>query len=240
MPRKSKARKSKRNIKNPCGICSNPVASNHKAVWCDTCHLWIHISCNNTSKTEYQRLQQDHNSWFCQKCFNSEVPFGQIPRESLKLTLQGKNFDPFLDLFNDINLQFYRDIDSALAQDDEDNNTFNFQCPYLSLSELNDKHKNNDSISTLHLNIASLNLHHAELVSTLNNCEIPFDFIGITETGFKDKILAQNTAKILNYTHFDCCTKSSRGEPESISLIAMILCQGQILAFIKKMKLSLL
>ena len=77
MPRKSKAPKSKRNIKNPCGIFSNPVASNHKPVWCDNCHLWIHISCNNTSSTEYQRLQQDHNSWFCQKCFNSEVPFGQ-------------------------------------------------------------------------------------------------------------------------------------------------------------------
>ena len=35
--------------------------------------------------------------------------------------------------------------------------------------------------------------------------EISFDFIGITET-----VTALNSAKLLNYKHFDCCTRSSR------------------------------
>eukprot|EP00111_Clytia_hemisphaerica_P014206 TCONS_00041846-protein len=103
MPIRNKKGKKQRNIKNPCGICSNPVAKNHNAVWCDLCNLWIHIKCNNTSLDVYHRLQNDENSWFCQKCYNHAVPFGDISHEDLKLTLQGKNFDLFLDPLNDIN-----------------------------------------------------------------------------------------------------------------------------------------
>eukprot|EP00111_Clytia_hemisphaerica_P007359 TCONS_00021396-protein len=212
MPKSKNATNKIRNIKNPCGICSNPVATTHRAVWCDHCNYWVHIKCNNTSKSEYERLQHDDGTWLCQRCFNLEVPFGRISHEDLKLTLQGKNFDLVLDPSDDFNLQFFRDIDSALNQEDHvENNLLNFECPYLSLSEVNQKHKNNNSISALHLNIASLSLHHGELVTILNSCDIPFNFIGITETGFKDVNSAKSSAVITNYNHFDCCTKSNRG-----------------------------
>ena len=43
MPRKAaKRNNSNRNIKNPCGICSNPVAVTHKDIWRDSCNFWIH------------------------------------------------------------------------------------------------------------------------------------------------------------------------------------------------------
>lgn len=209
MPKKPKKHNnSKRNVRNPCGVCSNPVAVTHNAIWCDLCNFWIHAKCNNTTAAEYLRLQLDENKWFCQKCYNAEMPFSTISHEDLKLTLQGKNLDLFLDPENDVNLQFYRDIESALAQDDDGDN---ITSPYLSLGELNQMHKNQETISTLHLNIASLNLHFGELESIISNCYVPFNFIGITETGFKDENKAKTSAELSNYKHFDCCTKSSKG-----------------------------
>ena len=208
MPRKSsKKTNQKRNIKNPCGICTNPVpvATNHKAVLCDLCNFWIHIKCNNTSGDKYERLQLDDDAWFCQKCFNQLVPFGGITHEDLKLTLQGKNFDFFLDPDNDVNIQFYRDIEDSLDQDDNSN----IDCPYLALSQVNEKYnKNKPCISAIHLNIATLDLHFGELSTILQNCTVPFNFIGIIETGFKDKTKAKAASSLENYNHFDCCTKT--------------------------------
>ena len=66
-------------------------------------------------------------------------------------------------------------------------------------------------LSTLHLNIVSLELHHEELCSLLQNSDLTYSFIGITETGFKDKDKAKNASKIEGFKHFDCCTKSEKG-----------------------------
>ena len=45
----------------------------------------------------------------------------------------------------------------------------------------------------------------------LENLVIPLNFIGITETGLKDKIKAKNSSILPRYNHFDCCTASNRG-----------------------------
>ena len=74
-------------VKYPCGICSKSVAKTHKGIFCDICLTWVHIKCNNTSKDEYVKLSESNKDWFCQKCFNGEVPFYSITDEDLKLSL---------------------------------------------------------------------------------------------------------------------------------------------------------
>jgi len=154
-------------IKYPCGICSKAVAKTHDAIFCDLCLSWIHTKCNNTSKNQYNAMIfDDGSSWFCQKRYNDEAPFGSISDENLKLTLQGKNTDNFslLRLNQSINesVEFFRGIDSALNTIETELET-ETTCPYLSLSELNKLQSN-------HLNIASLDLHKPELDSLLQTC----------------------------------------------------------------------
>ena len=79
-------------IKFPCKICSKAVASNHHAVQCDKCHIWVHIKCNKINLQTYKFLQKSPSAWYCIKCFEDIVPFGTISNEELFKTNQGSKF----------------------------------------------------------------------------------------------------------------------------------------------------
>ena len=49
-------------IAYPCGVCSNAVATNHKAILCDLCNKWIHLKCNHLGKTDYVAYQDEKNA----------------------------------------------------------------------------------------------------------------------------------------------------------------------------------
>ena len=68
----------KKNKKIPCNICGKNIRGNAKAVCCDICDNWVHIKCNSISSIKYDELCEEDNdeSFFCIKCFNSELPFG--------------------------------------------------------------------------------------------------------------------------------------------------------------------
>ena len=76
-------------IKFPCKVCSKAVASNHHAVQCDKCHIWVHIKCNKINLQTYKFLQKSPSAWYCIKCFEDIVPFGTISNEELFKTNQG-------------------------------------------------------------------------------------------------------------------------------------------------------
>ena len=196
-------------VRFPCGFCLKPVAITHKAIFCDICNFWVHKKCNNTSDLDYNQLiTDDTNTWSCQKCLHKEMPFHEIPDEALKLTLEGKNseFFDFLDPKQNMNISFFKDIETALSQTDMNTE---IDCPYLTLSEFNSK--KSKSFSCLHLNIASLKCHETEFNSLLQNSDIQFNIIGITETGYKDEEKAKNLGKLKNFNHFDKCTNSKKG-----------------------------
>ena len=103
----------------PCRICKKPVASNHRAIECDVCHVWVHIKCNNVSQEAYNKYVDSGNknlNWICLPCINDAVPFVEVPDEILKLTLQGKNIDCSLfeeGLTNTSNNTVFRNIEKV-------------------------------------------------------------------------------------------------------------------------------
>ena len=186
-------------VKYPCNLCQKAVAKNHKGIQCDVCDQWVHIKCNHTSNGEYLYLQTSDTSWSCQKCTLSNIPFTTTTRNSLELLNQGKR-SLFIESFApdaNVNIDFFRDIKDTLSDEiiDDNINTELTQCPYLSLTELNEKNNINKAtnFSTLHLNIYSLKLHHSELDTLLKNCNIKFDVIGISETGLNELNNNENT-----------------------------------------------
>ena len=73
----------------PCKICNKAVASNHHAVQCDKCHIWVHIKCNKINLQTYKFLQKSPSAWYCMKWFEDIILFGTISNEELFKTNQG-------------------------------------------------------------------------------------------------------------------------------------------------------
>lgn len=155
----------------PCGVCYNPVAINHRGIYCNFCRFWVHAKCNNSSSSDYHKLLDSdaNDTWLCQKCFKKEAVFDSLTDEGLKLTLQGKSCDHLLfsDPENNLNVQFFKDIDLALGDTEMG---LDIQCPYLSVSEQNKQAEklSKNCLSIFHMNIASLELHKQNLINIIN------------------------------------------------------------------------
>ena len=86
----------------------------------------------------------------------------------------------------------------------------NNECPYLTVNDINNlKVDNSNTLSFLHINIASLKLHQDELNLLIETCDIKFKFVGISETGFNKHSLTN--IPIEGFTSLDCFTESSKG-----------------------------
>ena len=56
------------NCKADCGLCSGAVLKGHKAVWCDSCDMWIHNECSFIAETQYETVNNTNCQWICPKC----------------------------------------------------------------------------------------------------------------------------------------------------------------------------
>ena len=57
-----------------CGACGRKVAKSAKALACDFCRLWYHISCAGLTDSDYDFMKSRKGlgfRWFCGKCISS-------------------------------------------------------------------------------------------------------------------------------------------------------------------------
>ena len=55
-----------------CSICGDTVLDDHKAVCCDLCESWVHVSCDSSLSDEiYDDMIKEPSTdpWFCDVCF---------------------------------------------------------------------------------------------------------------------------------------------------------------------------
>ena len=166
--------KSKKKIKDPCGICEKRVAKNKKSIQCNTCGFWIHKSCEGMTDAEYQRLDEEDDDipWSCIICLiklNAEIfPFGLLSKLEL-LDLYGvdlpshlKTLPSFETRSKVINLPNLEDFDI-------DENVVNaVNSKYYNIHELNKIKMINENFSVFHINIRSLSKHIDALHTQLN------------------------------------------------------------------------
>ena len=209
--------KSKKKIKDPCGICEKRVAKNQKSIQCNTCGFWIHKSCEGMTDAEYQRLDEEDDDipWSCIICLiklNAEIfPFGLLSKLEL-LDLYGvdlpshlktlPSFETRSKLINLPNLEDF-DIDENVV------NAVNSK--YYNIHELNKIKMINKNFSVFHTNIRSLSKHIDALHTQLNMVNIPFDVLGISETKQQvDKDFLSNV-QINGYSLYTQPSKSACG-----------------------------
>ena len=69
-------------MKNPCSICKFRVHKNHKAIFCNICHLWTHLKCTPLSLSEYNDLTHFHDDWYCPSCLSDTFPFNHFDSDT--------------------------------------------------------------------------------------------------------------------------------------------------------------
>lgn len=166
-------------MKTPCGICHKSVKINHRATQCDICQLWIHIKCNDISKTDYQVLQSSEEVWYCKKCLSSVFPFCNQPDHELLNIINCRRprmpseleLLPSFDLLSKIsglpNLD-NSDIDNNLPSPVHSKYCYPSDFENLALSSYQ------SYFSLFQINLISLDAHFKNLQSTLSLLSIPF------------------------------------------------------------------
>ena len=116
------------NPRNPCAVCHCAVKNNHRAIFCDSCHLWTHLKCTSFSTDYYTVLTISREDWFCATCLTEISPFNHfeddtdfyfsILDQNLLLDscfnmnlIKDKCFNPFLDDADSRQLLLNSDID---------------------------------------------------------------------------------------------------------------------------------
>ena len=66
-------------VRYPCTVCSKCVRSNQRALQCDMCQLWSHLTCVGVDRDFYAELQEKSEfSWQCPSCLFSVLPSNDI------------------------------------------------------------------------------------------------------------------------------------------------------------------
>ena len=68
----------------PCGLCGKQVSDDDKAICCDGCNKWIHVSCDQyTTETAYDDMVHNPSSdpWFCGVCIHSDMDVSCQPHK---------------------------------------------------------------------------------------------------------------------------------------------------------------
>ena len=186
-------------IAYPCGVCSKPVATNHKAIECDLCKNWIHIKCNKFGKNDYKFFQDAKNideQFFCINCIADNVAFSRLNSNefitSVKKGVINSN-EKSLDfipsdfqqnIFDKLNSAINNnafDLDTDESEDDEVMPTID--CQYYSIDEFSSANFSpTRSFSILHYNIHSIELHIEDIRVALTMLDFTFDIICISES----------------------------------------------------------
>ena len=59
-------------VRFPCGVCEKPVATNQRAMQCDSCDSWVHIKCDRMSTAEYNLFAK--HQWLAWECWKCNMP----------------------------------------------------------------------------------------------------------------------------------------------------------------------
>ena len=201
----------------PCSTCHKNVNNNHRAICCDLCDRWIHIKCNFLNLTDYNRLKNDINPFYCINCIREIFPSSDLTdNEFLPFVTKGITlpaYDEASTIFAppsphlqthiyNLNSFLNKARSSPNVDDDDDDDTETneltspLNCNYYDYEEFNKANfESSKSFSILHYNIHSIQKHIESLRTLLLMLEsesFEFDIIAISESKKKKKLSTQS------------------------------------------------
>ena len=217
-----------------CPVCHKSVSSHSCTLKCCVCELMYHLHClPNVTKSDSIYINRDRNYWTCVNCNKDLFPFNHFDDDSdfqrviaentffnlnnVLVGLENLVFDPF-----DIN-----DLEDnwPLFDNDPDVHFYNeylskYKCNYVvedSFNKLCSEHSvMSDHFSIFHLNIRSMTKNLHNLLDYLNNLDMKFAIICMSETWLNDN--NRDLHSLNSYTHISQCRLNRIGGGVSIFL----------------------
>ena len=209
--------KNKSKQKFSCNICNRNIRENGKAVCCDVCDNWVHIRCNSISPSKYKELCDEDNNepFFCIKCFNDALPFGQendtIFKQVVTLGLDSSNLDNLDFNISKKEKKMMKFLSKTIFESN-DPGIQNSHCKYYSIDQFCAKNFNaNKHFSLFHLNIHSLQYHKNDLEILLDSLKVKFDIIAISETKLQKGVKPVHNIELPNYEMESTPTEACKG-----------------------------
>ena len=128
-------------VKYPCSLCRKPTKSNQKAIQCDFCDAWTHLKCTSLSLSQYQKLANSDETFYCNLCsdrlpnfsdsffgtFGNGVPSSNASGSEANISHGSLSSD----LENDENYDIFEELSSIKMK-----NPRRFLCAYLNINSL--------------------------------------------------------------------------------------------------------
>ena len=200
--------------KDPCGICKKTVKTDQKAIQCDSCESWVHISCNKTSLSKYEQLVYKSDLWHCRVCNiknNVErLPFTICDNFEL-ININNSNSMRFLVSLPNLDI-----VNESLSFTDDSSNDCSIElpnktkCKYYSVNDyqlLNKKNK----LNIFHSNINGLGSKLDNLNEFLASSLTMMDILALIETSEKEDIGFLINVEIAGYEKFHTASKTAKG-----------------------------
>ena len=212
-----------------CPVCDRMISRHAITARCDTCACHIHRNCTLFCKNDFNDRFEISQAWSCQLC-NAEIfAYNHIEDDNMFFNaIHELRLDrPLLNnVYIEDNLVFNpfemneEDNDFPCADIDPDSLYFNrlgFQlnsnCNYYNEDEFNSRMTNmntpRDAISMIHLNIRSIAANLTNFLAYLENIQLNFSVIALSETWLRPD--TQDCYNIPGYNHVSLVRPNNAG-----------------------------
>ena len=208
-------------LKFPCKVCSLNVKDNDKAILCNICDSWVHMTCNQLNYVDYKHLQSSSDPWFCISCCSDIFPFGSLNNKLFySSVISGCNFSEetckkdtsvILDPPPNLSLLFNQFNNISPEKNSDPENIANSK--YFDINEIQTlKVKDfSKALSLFHINACSLNKNFDDLQHLLKCTNKKFDIIGVTETRINKSVSHLCNLNLPNYAFESTPTECPAG-----------------------------
>ena len=189
-----------------CCLCKLNVSDRTKVICCDHCNEWIHINCNELNDIDYENLKISNDIWYCKLCI----------KEILFYFSKQTNIDENNSGYSNINtnlLNLLSQINNLTDNDNSEDENLP-SCNYQHISYFTNhitKGTKSKGLSLFHLNVGSLPKQVDNFKYLINQLQIEFDFIGITESRLIKGISPTTNTNLNDYVIEHTPTESSAG-----------------------------
>ena len=175
-----------------CGIFAKGVVKNHNAVCCDICNFWVHRKYNNITKFCYRKLEQSHETWYCQKCKTRVLPFSELTCSQVNRITKENFVSSPKKIILENDLAFLDDGSGTLVKNE-------CLAPDQFCKELSTISPSSNLY--LHMNISPLPHHFGYLKYLVEKCHSKLKVIRITECRLRANKTVLSNIDLQDYTY---------------------------------------
>ena len=185
-----------------CETCKKLINDTQAAISCCLCDYISHKKCNKLRFKNFVRTDSKNQFPICIECKLHTLPFQNQDVEKKTDSIINSDIKRFFDSINANNM------DNIIEKNNTDYTPLN--CEYVDYDAFN-YIKDERSLSTLHMNIASLAKHKDEFETTLKILDYEFDIIGLTETKLIKNTIPTIDISLQGYNCYSTPTEASKG-----------------------------